>query len=78
MVVVEIEAARSIQAQLVVTRETKRLVRPRWIEWGGPMGAPLIEFDGIQLSHAEDERSVIRGLAIVEEVRVETLVLAQI
>ena len=42
------------------------------------MGAPLSDFTGIQLSHAEDDRSVVRGLAIVQEVRVETLALAQI
>ena len=78
MAIVEIEAARGEQAQLIVARETKRLVRSRWIGWGGPMGTPVIDFGGIELSHAEDERSVIRGLAIVEEVRVETLVLAQI
>ena len=32
MLSVQIEAARRVQAQLVVGRETKRLVRPRWID----------------------------------------------
>ena len=78
MVIVEIEAARGVQAQLVVVRETKWLVRSRWIDGGGSMGAPFSDFTGIQLSNAEDDRSVVRGLTIVQEVRVETLVLAQI
>ena len=78
MLIVQIEAPRRVQAQLVVVRETKWLVRPRWIDRDGSMGAPVIGFTAIQLSHAEDDRSMIHGLAIVQEVRVETLVLAQI
>ena len=42
------------------------------------MSAPVIDFTAIQLSNAEHDRSVIHGLVIVQEVRVETLVLAQI
>ena len=78
MIFVQIEAARRVQAQFVVVRETKRLVPTRWIDRDRSMDAPVVDFTGIQLSNAEDDRPVVRGLAVVQKVRVETVVLAQI
>ena len=67
VVLVEIVAAGSERAQLVVAREVCRLIAHRRPSARGVRARRGL-FGGVQLSNAEDERLVSSSLAIVDEV----------
>ena len=72
MISVKVEATRGVETQLIVVRETERLIRSRWIGMRGWIAAPLIHFCPVQLPNAEDNRLMACGSLIIQKVSVET------